>query len=494
MNKYLSIFAAGLAGSLITLGSYKVLDLDRKEVVFQKADDSALYHRTAGIPSAAELDFSAQAEKVTPAVVNIKAKRPSPSMGMQQNDIFRDFFGGSPFNLEPPMQGQPRERDNSATGSGVIISKDGYIVTNNHVVADASELEVSLTDKRTYKAKVIGTDPSTDLAVIQIKESNLPVLAFGNSDQVKVGSWVLAVGSPFNLTSTVTAGVVSAKARNISLLRERSNVPVESFIQTDAAINPGNSGGALVNLNGDLIGINTAIASPTGAYSGYGFAVPVNLVTKVVEDIIKYGSVQRGFLGIVIRDLDGNLAKEKDLSISEGVLVDSVNKESAARDAGIRKGDVIVKVASKKVSSVGELQEQIARLRPGDKVEITVNREGKEIPVSTTLKNKEGKSEVSKSERKEIFEVLGAEFAELSAKEKKNAKVEQGVKVSKIFPGGKLRTQTDMKDGFIITKVDKQPVNSVKDLAALMEKKTGGVMLEGVYEDLPGNYYFAIGL
>lgn len=493
MNKYLSILGAGLAGSLITLGSYKVLDLDRKEVVFQKADDTALFHQAAGMPSAAELDFSAQAEKVTPAVVNIKAKRPSPGMSMQQNDLFRDFFGGSPFFMDP-QQGQPKEKENIATGSGVIISKDGYIVTNNHVVADAAELEVSLTDKRTYKAKVIGTDPSTDLAVIQIKESNLPVLAFGNSDQVKVGSWVLAVGSPFNLTSTVTAGVVSAKARNISLLRERSNVPIESFIQTDAAINPGNSGGALVNLNGDLIGINTAIASPTGSYSGYGFAVPANLVTKVVEDIIKYGSVQRGFLGIVIRDLDGNLAKEKDLSISEGVLVDSVNKESAARDAGIRKGDVIVKVASKKVSSVGELQEQIARMRPGDKVEITVNREGKELALSTTLKNKDGKSEVTKSERKEIFEVLGAEFAELSAKEKKNAKVEQGVKVSRIFPGGKLRNQTDMKDGFIITKVDKQVVNSVKELAALLEKKSGGVMLEGVYEDLPGNYYFAIGL
>lgn len=494
MNKYIAIFSAGLAGSFITLGTYKALDLDHKEVVFQKADDFHLIHRASGMPSAAELDFSAQAEKVTPAVVNIKAKRPAPNMA--SNDVFRDFFGGSPFFMEPPQQqSQPRERENTATGSGVIISRDGYIVTNNHVVADATELEVSLTDKRTYKAKVIGTDPSTDLAVIQIKESNLPVLAFGNSDAVKVGSWVLAVGSPFNLTSTVTAGVVSAKARNISLLRERSNVPVESFIQTDAAINPGNSGGALVNLNGDLIGINTAIASPTGAYSGYGFAVPVNLVTKVVEDIIKYGSVQRGFLGIVIRDLDGNLAKEKDLSISEGILVDSVNKESAAKEAGIQKGDVIVKVEGKKVSSVGELQEQIARHRPGDKVQITVNRDGKDLALQTTLKNKEGKSELTKSERKEIFEVLGAEFADLTAKDKKNAKVEQGVKVSKIFPGGKLRTQaSEMKDGFIITKVDKQPVSSVKELAALLEKKSGGVMLEGVYEDLPGNYYFAIGM
>jgi Do/DeqQ family serine protease len=490
MKKFASLLGAGLAGSLITLGTYKALDMDRKEVVFERAAEKPSFQLASSIPGAAELDFSAQAEKVTPAVVNIKAKQ--PSVNMQQNDIFKDFFGGgNPFFQQPPNQ---QERENSATGSGVIISKDGYIVTNNHVVADATELEVSLSDKRTYKAKVIGTDPSTDLAVIQIKESNLPVLAFGNSDAVKVGSWVLAVGNPFNLTSTVTAGVVSAKARNISILREKSNVPIESFIQTDAAINPGNSGGALVNLNGDLIGINTAIASPTGAYSGYGFAVPVNLVTKVVEDIIKFGSVQRGFLGIIIRDLDGNLAKKKDLSISEGVLVDSVNKESAAKDAGVLKGDVIVKVSGGKVNSVAELQEQIARHRPGDKVALTVNRDGKEMILNTILKNKEGKSEVSKTERKEIFEVMGADFEDLSAKDKKAAKVENGVKVAKIYPGGKIRSQTEMKDGFIITKVDKQPVSNAKELASILEKKTGGVMIEGVYEDLPGNYYFAIGL
>lgn len=492
MKHFLSLIGAGMAGSLLTLGTYKALDMDRKEVVFEKASSRPEFALTSNLSTPHVLDFSAQAERVTPAVVNIKAKQVSNTFS--QGDPFRDFFQGSPFFMEPMRPSQPRERENFSTGSGVIISKDGYIVTNNHVVADATELEVSLSDKRTYKAKVIGTDPSTDLAVIQIKESNLPILPFGNSDQVKVGSWVLAVGNPFNLTSTVTAGVVSAKARNISILRERSNVPIESFIQTDAAINPGNSGGALVNLNGELIGINTAIASPTGAYSGYGFAVPVNLVTKVVEDIIKFGAVQRGFLGIIIRDLDGNLAKEKDLNISRGILVDSVNKESAAKDAGVQKGDVIVKVNDLSVNSVAELQEQIARHRPGDKVMLTVNRSGKEMTVSTVLKNKDGKSEVTKAERKEIFEVLGAEFAELTAKEKKNAKVEDGVKVSRIFPGGKLKTQTEMKEGFIITKVDKSPVKSVKELAAALEKKSGGVMLEGVYEDLPGNYYFAIGL
>lgn len=491
MNKYVSILGAGLAGSLITLGSYKALDMDHKDVVFQMGADKPAYSLASNQDVADELDFSRQAELVTPSVVNIKAKQMVASN--PQADMFKDFFGGNPFFMQPE-QGQPKMRENAATGSGVIISKDGYIVTNNHVVADATELEVSLKDKRTYKAKVIGTDPSTDLAVIQIKESNLPAVTFGNSDRVKVGSWVLAIGSPFNLTSTVTAGVVSAKARNISILRERSNVPVESFIQTDAAINPGNSGGALVNLRGELIGINTAIASPTGSYSGYGFAVPVNLVTKVVEDIIRFGTVQRGFLGIVIRDLDGNLAKQKDLSISEGVLVDSVNKESAAKDAGVQKGDVITKVDQVKVASVAELQEQIARHRPGDKVVLTVNREGKEVALSTTLKNKEGKAEVAKADRKEIFDVLGAEFSDLSEKEKKAAKVTEGVKVKSVFAGGKLKTQTDMKDGFIITKVDKQPVKSAKELAAVLEKKTGGVMLEGVYEDLPGTYYFALGL
>ncbi len=481
---------AGLAGSLITLGTYKALDLDRREVVFQKADPNTAIRLASAYPDKSQPDFSAQAEKVTPAVVHIKARKTVSSA--PQNDMFRDFFQGNPF-FNQPQQPQ-KEQDNFATGSGVIISTDGYIVTNNHVVADADELEVALSDKRSYKAKVIGTDPSTDLAVIQIKETGLPVLAFGNSDATRVGSWVLAVGNPFNLTSTVTAGVVSAKARNISILRERSSVPIESFIQTDAAINPGNSGGALVNLNGDLIGINTAIASPTGAYSGYGFAVPVNLVTKVVEDIIKYGSVQRGFLGIVIRDLDGNMARKKDLSISEGVLVDSVNRESAAREAGVEKGDVIVKVGSTRVTSVAELQEQIARHRPGDKVSLTLNREGKDVVVTTTLKNKDGKSEVTRTERQEIFEVLGAEFSELSAKDKKAARVETGVKVSRIFPGGKIRTQTEMKEGFIITRVDRQPVGSIKELASVLDKKTGGVMIEGVYEDLPGTYYFAIGL
>lgn len=487
----MSLIGAGLAGSLLTLGGYKALDLDRKEVMFQVAGERPSYSLASNQDLAEEIDFSRQAELVTPSVVNIKSKQTTTTPN--QNEILRDFFGGSPFFMDPG-QGQPKTRENVATGSGVIISKDGYIVTNNHVVADASELEVSLSDKRTYKAKVIGTDPSTDLAVIQIKENNLPAIVFGNSDKVKVGSWVLAVGNPFNLTSTVTAGVVSAKARNISILRERSNVPVESFIQTDAAINPGNSGGALVNLRGELIGINTAIASPTGAYSGYGFAVPVNLVTKVVDDIIRFGTVQRGFLGIIIRDLDGNLAKQKDLSISEGVLVDSVNKESAAKDAGVNKGDVIMKVNQVKVASVAELQEQIARHRPGDKVLLTVHRDGKEITLPTTLKNKDGKAEVAKADRKEIFDMLGAEFTDLTDKEKKAAKVTEGVKVKTVFAGGKLKTQTDMKDGFIITKVDKQPIKTTKELATLLEKKSGGVMLEGVYEDLPGTYYFAIGL
>lgn len=495
MNKYISLVGAGLAGSLITLGSYKALDLDNKEVIFQKGNEQSAYSLTSTSDVNEELDFSRQAEMAKPSVVNIKAKQ--MVSGATQNDMLRDFFGGNQFFMDPGQgqgQQQPQMRENSSTGSGVIISKDGYIVTNNHVVADASELEVTLSDKRSYKAKVIGTDPSTDLAVIQIKESNLPAIAFGNSDKAKVGSWVLAVGNPFNLTSTVTAGVISAKARNISILRERSNVPVESFIQTDAAINPGNSGGALVNLRGELIGINTAIASTTGSYSGYGFAVPSNLVTKVVEDIIRFGTVQRGFLGIIIRDLDGNMAKQKDLSISEGVLVDSVNAESAAKVAGVRKGDVIIQVDQAKVGSVAELQEQIARHRPGDQVTLLVNRNGKDVVLPTVLKNKEGKAEVAKADRKEIFDVLGAEFSELTDRNKKAAKVTEGVKVKSVFAGGKLKTQTDMKDGFIITKVDKQPVKSVKDLAALLEKKTGGVMLEGVYEDLPGTYYFALGL
>lgn len=449
------------------------------------------------------LDFTAVSEKVMDAVVHIKSTQTTPyaSQGPQQYrmlpDPFRDFFGDDFFQryfnprdrYQSPQQQEPQVR--VGTGSGVIVNSDGYIVTNNHVIADADDIEVTLHDNRTYKATVIGTDPSTDIALIQIKEKGLPTLAFANSDDAKVGEWVLAVGNPFNLNSTVTAGIVSAKSRNINILNDQN--AIEAFIQTDAAINPGNSGGALVNLEGGLIGINSAIASPTGAYAGYGFAVPSNLVSKVVEDLLKYGSVQRGYLGITIRGIDSDLAKDKNLDVTKGVYVDSVLEKSAAMEAGVKAGDVILKVDGTEVNSAPELQEMIATHKPGDQVDLLLTRGNKEIDVKASLKNRSGESNITASNRSEISSVLGAEFKDLDQKTAKKLDIEGGVQVTKLY-AGKLMKYTDMREGFIITKVDGTTVNNTKELTKALENKKGGVLLEGIYPDLPGEYYYAFGL
>ena len=448
------------------------------------------------------LDFTRSAQNVMDAVVHIKStqaylnKSPHTFQRQQMPDIFRDFFGernSSPFfrfeNSTPRHNQNPQLR--MASGSGVIINDKGYIITNNHVVADADDLEVTLHDNRTFKATVIGTDPSTDLAVIQIKGDGLPTLPMVNSDEVKVGEWVLAVGNPMGLNSTVTAGIVSAKGRNINILKEQ--FAVESFIQTDAAINPGNSGGALVNLDGGLIGINTAIASPTGSYSGYGFAVPSNIVTKVVEDLLKYGRVQRGVLGITIRSVDGNLAKEKDLKINTGVYVDSLLENSAAGLAGITKGDVIFEVESKKIRTSSELQEMVARHRPGDEIKMLINRNGKEMGLKVTLQDRDGGKTFAEKEHQEMLSVLGADFKNLDKKIARKLDINGGVKVEKLY-AGKLRKYTDMREGFIITKVDGQKITVVDELVKALKNKKGGVMLEGIYEDIPGEYYYAFGM
>ncbi|GAB5532340.1 MAG: hypothetical protein Roseis3KO_41170 [Roseivirga sp.] len=338
---------------------------------------------------------------------------------------------------------------------------------------------------------VIGTDPSTDLALIQIREKELHSLPLINSDDVKVGEWVLAVGNPFNLNSTVTAGIVSAKSRNINILQDR--YAIESFIQTDAAINPGNSGGALVNLQGGLVGINTAIASPTGAYSGYGFAVPSNIVNKVVEDLLKYGVVQRGYLGVTIRGVDGNLAKEMDLDVNKGVYVDSVSENSAALQAGIEPGDVILAVDGTEVSSAPQLQEAIARHRPGDEIRLTLARGSKEMKVKVQLKNREGDFKLVEKERREVFSLLGADFEDLDKKTARKLEIPGGVQVTKLY-AGKLSRHTDIREGFIITKVDKQVIKDKEDLQRALENAKGGVMIEGVYEDLPGTQFYAFGM
>ncbi len=357
MKKFIKLMAASVIGSAITISIflltgmnktnhqsfYKIADVPSKKAVFSVKENGEV------VP----LDFTKISKDVMDAVVHIKSSKkvsgknqryffsPDPFGDMFGDDFLRHFFG------EPPEQKAPNNKKEKpfmemGVGSGVIISSKGYIVTNNHVIDDADDIEVSLHNNEVYKAKVVGTDPSTDLAILQIKKDGLHAIPLGNSDNVEVGEWVLAVGNPFNLNSTVTAGIVSAKGRDINIINDKS--AIEAFIQTDAAINPGNSGGALVNLNGELIGINTAIASPTGAYAGYGFAIPVNIVNKVVQDIMKYGVVQRAYLGVLIRGIDGSFAKEKGLDVNEGAYVDSLTAKSAAAEAGIKAGDVIVEV------------------------------------------------------------------------------------------------------------------------------------------------------
>jgi serine protease Do len=402
MKNALLLILAGIIGGVVTLASYKYLGLDNSVSPASSREDSRpsltrpinYKGNDVGIDSLNEVfsvGFGEAADQSLMQVVHIRSRSRARQNAQRVPDPFREFFGeeyGRPFQRE-------RGPSQQSSGSGVIIRKDGYIITNNHVVENSEELEVSLNNKRVYKAKVIGTDPSTDLALIKIEESNLPFANFANSDQVRVGDWVLAVGNPFDLASTVTAGIVSAKARNIHILQD--NTAIESFIQTDAAVNPGNSGGALVDLRGNLIGINTAIATPTGTYAGYAFAVPSNIVAKIVDDFLQFGSVQRAFLGITIQDLDWNLAKDLGLSISEGVLVNGVVRNGAAAHAGIKQNDVVVRVGDRTVRSSAELLETVATRRPGDEITVTVNRGGKEMDINARLKNSSGGETLSRA-------------------------------------------------------------------------------------------------
>ncbi len=426
--------------------------------------------------TAESVSFVGASESTVPAVVHVTTTYGATT---SNNDLyynpFRDFFWGDRgFRSPEPAQ---------SSGSGVIITDDGYIVTNNHVVANSDKVEVTLNDKRTLEAKVIGTDPSTDLALLKVDEKSLPYIPYGNSDNVKVGEWVLAVGNPFNLTSTVTAGIVSAKARNIHILPDQQ-FPIESFIQTDAAVNPGNSGGALVNTTGELIGINTAIASSTGSYSGYSFAIPVNMVKKVVDDLLEYGNVQRGFIGVNIRDIDSKLANEKGISNLKGVYVAGTVADGAAAEAGILEGDIITKVGEVSINSSPELQEQVGRYRPGDKIDITFIRSGKEKKAPVVLRNKDGNTDLVKNE---IVSLLGAEFQPVSAEEKSRLGIKGGVKISKLN-SGKFRS-AGIREGFIIETIDNKDVLGTEDVLTTLKNKKGGVLIEGIYPNGVRAYY-----
>ncbi len=488
------IAAISMASAILSVSVFSYFKQDNRTLSYTIEQPARLASYS---PSAlvGNVDFTVAAEHATPAVVHIKSTalpQKVSGRGNPYQNPFHDFFGDDFFRFwgDRGWQ-QPQQQPRMAAGSGVIVSPTGYIVTNNHVIKGADNIEVVLNDNISYKATLVGADPSTDIALLKIDADNLPFLNFTNSDSVRVGEWVLAVGNPFNLSSTVTAGIVSAKARNINILEDIS--AVESFIQTDAAVNPGNSGGALVNIKGDLIGINTAIASPTGAFAGYSFAVPANIVKKVVADIKEFGVVQRGFLGVSIKNIDSELAKKQNLSDLQGVYIENVTKGSAADDAGIKPGDVVREINGTKINSAPKLQETVAQYRPGNKIEVKYVRDGNLKTTTLVLKNKNQNTELITKETLSSIDILGAEFAELTDKEKKEFGVKHGIKVVKIVDG-KLAKQTNMKEGFIITFIDRTPIHKTDDIISAMKNKKGGVMIEGTYPNYPGTYYYAFGM
>lgn len=431
------------------------------------------------VPTKAEdpVSFVNAADKAIPAVVHINTSF------TRKNAYYDDFFAPflDFFNFQPYSQQYPI----SVSGSGVIIREDGYIITNNHVISDAEKITVTLNDKREYEATVIGLDPSTDLALIKIEENNLPFLSFGNSDKVKIGEWVLAVGNPFNLTNTVTAGIISSKARNINILGQGSSV--ESFLQTDAALNQGNSGGALVNTAGELIGINAAIASNTGSYSGYSFAIPSNIASKVANDLINYGIVQRAYIGAQLSDITASNAKQYGLSSLNGVYVQSVESGCAADKAGISSGDVILSFDGTEINSKSRLIELIAEKSPGDKVLIKVDQKGKIITKTLELLNSRDESKLIKKEDFKATTFLGATFKNTEQKILNKLNLKHGVQIESIS-NGPLKN-AGIQEGFIITKIDKTDIKTIQDIEHTLSGKKGGVLIEGYYPNGMRAYY-----
>jgi len=441
-----------------------------------------------GISIGNPVDFTYAAEKSINSVVHVKIKY---KVTYSQNrggftDPFFEFFFGRPQN---PREDNEYKEQPGGSGSGVILSEDGYIVTNNHVVEKASSIEITLNDKRTFKAEVVGTDPSTDIALLKIDATDLLPMNFGNSDNLRVGEWVLAVGNPFNLTSTVTAGIVSAKARNINILN--ADLKIESFIQTDAAVNPGNSGGALVNTKGELVGINTAIASQTGAFTGYSFAIPASIASKVVADLKEFGVVQRAILGVQMRDISDEFAKEKKLSTLEGVYIVNVLEKSAANIAGIKEGDIITAIENVSVKSTAELQEQVGRYRPGDIVQVTVLRKDKEYKFQVELRNRSGNTGVVKAVD---LAQLGAKFQSISDSTKRKFGITGGLEVTSVEKSGRF-AKAGVQKGYIILKANKTIIFSEESLAEVYEQikedndEDRVLLLTGVYPNGQVVYY-----
>lgn len=501
MKKIGLTLLTAVIGGAIAVGGYKLFENKQLESMSFEERQNVYYANNPSpledmMSSTGNPDFTQAAAAVSPGVVHIKvtmtARGSQRRGGSSPFDMFEEFFG-----LPQQRRAQPRQAQ--ASGSGVILTPDGYIVTNNHVVEDADKIEVQLTDKRTFEAKVIGKDPNTDLALIKVNASNLPIVKMGNSDNVQIGEWVLAVGYPLSLQSTVTAGIVSAKGRQIGILGEPQqrrfgneeeaviNTAIESFIQTDAVINKGNSGGALVNARGELIGINSAIASPTGVYAGYGFAIPINLAKKILDDFKEFGSVKRGFVGITFNEINETLRKEKGIDDINGLYVQDVVKDGGADAAGIKAGDVITKIDGRTIYSSSDLQERVARLRPGDKVKLTYKRNGKESEVSVTLKGEEEnksrrEDEESNASATEIYNKLGAAFIPATDAQKKELGISSGVMVTQVHRGGVFE-YFGVERGLIITEINGQPVNNADQVeSALANTRRNIVRIKGVPE------------
>ena len=478
-----SCFASALVGAGVVAYAVSSNDEVEKQVEYVSSELGTMPVATTQFVSLDKSttypDLTYAAEVAVKAVVNIEAIQEVEVMQQQMPyNPFYDFFG---FPQPQQGQGRPYKHEQRSGGSGVIISTDGYIVTNNHVVDGATKLRVKLNDGHVYDAKVIGKDPATDIALIKIEQQGLPIIEFGSSDALRLGEWVLAIGSPFDLQSTITAGIVSAKARQLDVIPNEFRI--ESFIQTDAAVNPGNSGGALVNAYGKLVGINTVIKSPTGSYTGYSFAVPESIVRKVVNDLREYGIVQRALLGISYRYIDQDFVdqygKEAGIKDVGGVYVAGVVEGGSASDAGLRKGDVITEIDGVKIASPTTLTEQIGKHRPNDKVSLVVKRDGKVKHFEVVLRNKAGKTELLSKNDVDVVEVLGGSFGDIDERTAKKLDIKGGVQVKSVKSGG-LLAKARVREGFILTHINDKVVRSVADLSRLTDKVRS---IDGVYPD-----------
>ncbi|SFB19099.1 S1C family serine protease [Algoriphagus aquimarinus] len=491
---FLGILLASLIGGIVALAGLSFLVQPQNATSFDEKQQASFVNLLSGedftVPDG--INFVASAEAVVPAVVHVKSQVSYTSRGRSQRDPIQEYFGIPPRDNQGG--GSQQGPTTMSSGSGVIISPDGYIVTNNHVVENATRLEISLDNNKRYTAKVIGTDPTTDLALLKIDAEGLPFVRFGDSDKTKIGEWVLAVGNPFDLNSTVTAGIISAKARNIRILD--NNLAIEAFLQTDAVVNPGNSGGALVNLAGELIGINTAIASSTGTFSGYSFAVPSTLVKKVMDDLMQYGTAQRALLGVSILNVSPELSDQLgyELPVEQGVYIGSVNEKSGGEEAGLKQGDIIISLDGKVTNSVATLQEMVARKRPGDKVEVEYLRDGKANKTKVTLKNFSGTTDIVKKVIPKTYAFQGVNFEEVPDTVKEQLKLSGGALIASV--SGEKWRRSGARPGFIITSImtesGRKKISDVENLLEVLEDTEGeDIVVLGMFQD-GTEYYFEI--